>query len=94
MKCQTIINFLKQFNEDKKVMNEIYYRKGNYSFSYYEGFIYHYYYQNEICIVDWDNKTFELHHCGYYPSVYTTTQLNFLEEYYKNLGCELTYRGY
>ena len=53
----------------------------------------HYYYGNCICLVDLDLDCFYLYHCGYCPSVYTTAQLNFLENYYKSKGYKLVYRG-
>lgn len=54
----------------------------------------HYYYGNLICLVDLTENYFQLHHCGYNPSTLTTSQLNFLEEFYTKKGYTLDYRGY
>ena len=54
----------------------------------------HYYYGNCICYVDLTENYFDLHHCGYCPSTYTTSQLNWLEKFYKSKGYKLNYRDY
>ena len=53
----------------------------------------HYYFGNKICQVDVNEKTFELYDCGYKNYRLTTAQLNYLEQFYKNKGFKLTYRG-
>lgn len=73
----------------KKVGNYEVYRDSKRNF-----YIKHYYYGNCICYVDLDKKQFSLYHCGYCPSTYATAQLNFLENFYKNKGYKLSYRGY
>lgn len=56
-------------------------------------YIKHYYFGNCICRVDLDNQFFELYHCGYLNYPLTTAQLNYLEQFYKNKGYKLIYRG-
>ena len=53
----------------------------------------HYYFGNKICQVDVYAKTFELYNCGFDKCRLTTCQLNYLEQFYKNKGYQLKYRG-
>ena len=68
-------------------------RKGNYLVIRNEKTIRHYYFGNLICYVDLETKQFYLHHCGYLGYPLTTAQLNYLEQFYKNKGYILIYRG-
>lgn len=82
------------FNTDLDYVNI---KKGNYRVvrdSKVNFYIKHYYYGNCICYVDLNKKEFKLHNCGYYPSKYTTAQLNFLEKFYINKGYKLISRGF
>lgn len=85
----------------RKLTNEMYNDKNNYfarTIGNYRvvrniGYIYHYYFGNRICDVDLNNKEFSLHNCGYEKYALTTVQLNYLEQFYKNKGYKLIYRG-
>lgn len=90
----------------RKITNEMYnadtdnfYRRiGNYSVvraKFFDGtvLIKHRYFNNKICQVNVCEKTFELYNCGYNNCRLTTAQLNYLEQFYKNKGFKLKYRG-
>ena len=91
----------------RKITNEMwsadtnnFYRKiGNYgvgrTFYNYEErtIIRHFYFRNKICEVDVDKKEFKLFNCGYKNYRLTTAQLNYLEQFYKNKGFKLIYKG-
>ena len=53
----------------------------------------HFYFDNKICQVDIYSKTFELYNCGYENCRLTTAQLNYLEQFYKDKGYKLRYKG-
>lgn len=78
----------------EKDLDYINIKKGNYRVVRNNNEIKHYYYGNLICKVDINEKKFELHNCGYEKYPLTTSQLNFLETFYKNRNYELTFRGY
>ena len=79
--------------------NHFYKKVGNYAvardyYFYTENYcIRHFYYGKIICMVNVNKKEFELHNHNYNNSRLTTAQLNFLEQFYKNKGYKLIYRG-
>lgn len=85
----------------RKITNECYNDKnskffkkvGNYTIKRNLNLIVHKYYDNTICVVSLNDKKFALYTCGYDNYRLTTAQLNYLEEFYKNKGYILRFRG-
>lgn len=88
-----IITLRKITNECYNNPNSRFYKKcGNYEVLRNHYLIIHKYYGSTICIVNLNSKQFSLYSNGY-NSRLTTSQLNYLKEFYKNKKFKLRFRN-